>query len=118
MKFLPTEEVFDPYTGDRMPQHPRQHPITYPIPQSKQHSKPRSNARGYKGRSRPWICHHCGIKGHIRPYCFKLYGYPKWYHQPDPVPDIPTVKKEWKAKLEETTLIEKTGILTVGALDT
>lgn len=24
----------------------------------------------------PWICHHCKRKGHIRPFCFKLYGYP------------------------------------------
>ena len=22
---------------------------------------------------RPYVCHHCGISGHIRPNCFKLY---------------------------------------------
>jgi hypothetical protein len=22
------------------------------------------------------VCHHCKRKGHIRPFCFKLYGYP------------------------------------------
>jgi hypothetical protein len=52
-KFLPTEEVFDPYTGNMMPQHLRQHPVTYPSPQTKQHPKPRSNAPRYKGRSTP-----------------------------------------------------------------
>jgi len=24
----------------------------------------------------PWICHHCGRYGHIRPYCYKLYPQP------------------------------------------
>lgn len=27
-------------------------------------------------------CHHCGRYGHIRPYCFELYGYPQSYIQP------------------------------------
>ena len=22
---------------------------------------------------RPYVCHHCGVFGHIRPNCFKLY---------------------------------------------
>ena len=22
---------------------------------------------------RPYACHHCGVSGHIRPNCFKLY---------------------------------------------
>ena len=22
---------------------------------------------------RPYVCHHCGVSGHIRPNCFKLY---------------------------------------------
>jgi len=26
--------------------------------------------------TRSWVCHHCKRKGHIRPFCFKLYGYP------------------------------------------
>ncbi|KAG5550763.1 hypothetical protein RHGRI_015650 [Rhododendron griersonianum] len=29
------------------------------------------------------ICHHCGVKGHIRPFCFALHGYhgtPPHYH--------------------------------------
>ena len=24
-----------------------------------------------------WVCHYCGRFGHLRPYCYRLYGYPK-----------------------------------------
>ena len=27
----------------------------------------------YKSFVRPHVCHHCGVSGHIRPNCFKLY---------------------------------------------
>ena len=26
-----------------------------------------------KSFARPYVCHHCGVSGHIRPNCFKLY---------------------------------------------
>ena len=26
-----------------------------------------------KSSVRPHVCHHCGVSGHIRPNCFKLY---------------------------------------------
>ena len=26
-----------------------------------------------KSFARPHVCHHCGVSGHIRPNCFKLY---------------------------------------------
>ncbi|MCI43830.1 gag-protease polyprotein, partial [Trifolium medium] len=50
-----------------------------------QHSK-RQNGTRTKGKPQPWICHYCGRKGHIRPFCFKLYGYPKRSLQPAPEP--------------------------------
>jgi hypothetical protein len=98
-KFTPAEEVFDPYTGNMMLQHSQQHPKTYPSPKPHQHHKTFSNPHHVprnKGRSRRWICHHCGKKGtykaflfqavwvsravsaskHIRPFCLKLYEYP------------------------------------------
>ena len=28
-----------------------------------------------KSFARPYVCHHCGVSGHIRPNCFKLYPY-------------------------------------------
>jgi polyhydroxyalkanoate synthesis regulator phasin len=92
-KFNPAEEVSDPYTGNMMPQHLMQHSVTYLIPQSMQHPKSHSHARRHRRRPRSWVCHHCGRKGHIRPYCFKLYGYPKWFHQPEHGPEVQSAKK-------------------------
>ncbi|GAU44433.1 hypothetical protein TSUD_100800 [Trifolium subterraneum] len=37
---------------------------------------PKRHQKTQMNRSRSWICHHCGKKGHIRPFCYKLYGYP------------------------------------------
>jgi len=46
----------------------------------------------------PWICHHCGRSGHIRPYYYKLYG----YHQPHVQPKVSgksvQARKVWKPK--------------------
>ncbi|KAK2369181.1 gag-protease polyprotein [Trifolium repens] len=95
-KFKPAEEVFDPYTGNMMPQHHMHHSVTSPIPQSMQH--PKSHAHRHKRRPKSWVCHHCGRKGHIRPYCFKLHGYPEWYQEAKPEPEVINVKKEWKPK--------------------
>ena len=33
-----------------------------------------------KKTTRSWICHHCKRKGHIRPFCYKLYGYPSKFN--------------------------------------
>jgi hypothetical protein len=109
-KFNPAEEVFDPYTGNMMPQHLMQHSVSYLIPQSMQHPKSHSHARRHKRRPRSWVCHHCGRKGHIRPYCFKLYGYPKWFHQPEHSSEVQSAKKEWKPKSEEIGLIAHTSL--------
>ncbi|PNX63255.1 gag-protease polyprotein, partial [Trifolium pratense] len=48
---------------------------------SKQHQGNRS-----RGRTHHWVCHYCGRRGHIRPFCYKLYGYPERKSQPRPVP--------------------------------
>jgi len=32
-----------------------------------------------KKTTRPWTCHYCKRKGHIRPFCCKLHGYPEYY---------------------------------------
>ncbi|KAK2422833.1 hypothetical protein QL285_033334 [Trifolium repens] len=87
-KFVPTVEAYDPTTGKSMLQHPKEHP-----------------APKFKGRSRRWICHHCGKKGHIRHFCFKLYGYPGWYQQAKPELKVINVKKEWKPKEGSSALI-------------
>ena len=39
----------------------------------------------YKSFVRPHVCHHCGVFGHIRSNCFKLYPYKqvsKWLQIP------------------------------------
>ena len=43
--------------------------------------KSKTNLVNYKSIVRPHVCHHCGVSGHIRPNCFKLYPqkqFSKW----------------------------------------
>ena len=35
--------------------------------------KSKTNLANSKSFVRPHVCHHCGVSGHIRPNCFKLY---------------------------------------------
>jgi len=58
-KFFPVVGTYDTTMSKPMSQHPKEH----------QSSKS-------KGISRPLRCHNCGRCGHIRSYCYKLYGYP------------------------------------------
>ncbi|MCH89304.1 gag-protease polyprotein [Trifolium medium] len=71
--------------------------------------------RGYKNLR----CHHCGRYGHIRPQCFKLYGYQNWNppkhnkkksHTKKVVKSKATykdtqIKKEWKPKATMSCMI-------------
>ncbi|XP_045800572.1 uncharacterized protein LOC123894582 [Trifolium pratense] len=41
-------------------------------------------------------------EGHIRPYCYKLYGYPNETIQEKLDPSITNAKKEWKQKVDVT----------------
>ncbi|KAK2382273.1 hypothetical protein QL285_069821 [Trifolium repens] len=119
-KFMPAEGVFDPCTGNVMLKHHTQHPRTYPVPKFESDSKPHVHQRPKsKRRYRRWVCHHCGKKGHIRPFCSKLYGYPERYQQAKPAPEVINVKKEWKPKDGSSTLITKaTPITTVPVITT
>ncbi|KAK2417586.1 gag-protease polyprotein [Trifolium repens] len=114
-KFTSAEDVFDPCTGKKMLKHPTQHSKAYPVPKfaldptPHVHNRPKSQRR-----YRSWVCHHCGKKGHIRPFCFKLYGYPEPYQQAKPAPEVINVKKEWKPKDDSSILSTKeTPITTV-----
>ena len=49
----------------------------------------------------PWKCHYYGRNGHMKPYCFKLYGYPK---QPL-LPKSNHVIKQWRPKVINTSHI-------------
>ncbi|KAK2453398.1 gag-protease polyprotein [Trifolium repens] len=84
-KFIHAENVYDPTSEKQMLKRPAQH-----------------HGSSSNRRPRRWVCHHCGKRGHIRPYCFKLYGYPQWYHHNTAEQvNTPThqPEKEWKPKL-------------------
>jgi hypothetical protein len=40
------------------------------------HSTPHHKS-SHKGKFTSWKCHYCGKNGHLKPFCYKLYGYPK-----------------------------------------
>jgi len=80
-KFFPVVGTYDTTMSKPMSQHPKEH----------QSSKS-------KGISRPLRCHNCGRCGHIRPYCYKLYGYPQPHVQPKANGKIVQAKKEWNPK--------------------
>ena len=48
--------------------------------------------------SSSWKCRHCNKKGHIKPFCYKLYGYPMLYQPKLHKPVASNVKKEWRPK--------------------
>jgi hypothetical protein len=62
------------------------------------HQKP-----ALKGKFVAWKCHYCGKNGHIKPFCYKLYGYPKKKHQVRAKP-----KRVWRPKTTETAHIAHT----------
>ncbi|KAK2359745.1 hypothetical protein QL285_085090 [Trifolium repens] len=85
---IPTKKFVSPVkkTEFIMLDHMSQHPTRHLNPQSR--NKKKSS----------WRCHHCGRYGHIRPFCYKLYGYPKRSFQPKVSSKIVQARKEWKPK--------------------
>jgi hypothetical protein len=63
--------------------------LSHPTP----HQKP-----AYKGKSTAWKCHYCGKNGHIKHFCYKLYGYPKKKPQAKTHHVKIKPKKQWKPK--------------------
>jgi hypothetical protein len=88
-KFVPTINEHDP----TMTRHMLQHPV--------QPKKTKAN------KKRSWVCHHCGMSGHIRPYCYRLNGFPQAYDQPKVSNKTAQGMKEWKSKEESPTQIAK-----------
>jgi len=56
----------------------------------------------------PWTCHYCKRKGHIRPFCYKLYGYLEHYGHKSHEPEVRNVKKEWMPKSNNVGLMVHT----------
>src|SRR3954468_9997438 len=45
-----------------------------------------------------WRCHYCGRFGHIKPFCFRLYGYPDQAPTYKPKQIMPIQKQHWEPK--------------------
>ncbi|GAU51065.1 hypothetical protein TSUD_411780 [Trifolium subterraneum] len=91
--FVPAKDTYDPTETRQIPQHVQQHQPAKIIP------KPKG-----------WICHYCGRKGHIRPFYFRLYGFPRWYSNPRYESDSSNAKKEWKPKANDVAHIAHTSL--------
>ncbi|WJX62830.1 hypothetical protein P8452_47785 [Trifolium repens] len=105
-KFTSSEDVLDPCTGKKMLKHHTQHSKAYSVPKFALDPKPLVHQRSKnQKRYRRWVCHHCGKRGHIRPFCYNLYGYPDQKLQPNVVQKEEVIKKEWKPKGENVSLI-------------
>ncbi|KAK2371769.1 gag-protease polyprotein [Trifolium repens] len=110
-KFTSAEDVLDPCTGKQMLKHHVQHSKAYHVPKFALDSKPPVHQRPKNQRRyRRWVCHHCGKRGHIRPFCYKLYGYPDQKPQPNVVQKEEVIKKELKPKGENVSLIAHTSL--------
>ncbi|GAU37544.1 hypothetical protein TSUD_369920 [Trifolium subterraneum] len=83
----------------KVPQHPMQHHGNSYYKRPMKH-----HGNSYYKKHRPWRCHYCGRKGHIRPFCYKLHGYPHEKQQTEP---IPMIQQEWKVKSENITIKTK-----------
>ncbi|KAK2415952.1 gag-protease polyprotein [Trifolium repens] len=101
-KFTTGENVIDPCTGKVMLEHQTRHSKAYPVPKFALDSKPPVHQRPRtfvhqrsknQRRYRRWVCHHCGKRGHIRPFCYKLYGYPNQEPKPNVVQEENVIKK-------------------------
>ncbi|WJX56802.1 hypothetical protein P8452_42425 [Trifolium repens] len=61
------------------------------LPHPAPHPKPEN-----KRKSTSLKCHYCNKYGHIKSFCYKLYGYPK--KKPQPRAYHRMAKKKWKPK--------------------
>jgi hypothetical protein len=61
----------------------------------------------HKGKFKAWKCHYCGKNGHIKPFCYKLYGYPKTKSQTQP--RRTKQRKMWKPKASEAAHFRSKG---------
>ncbi|KAK2429756.1 putative mitochondrial protein [Trifolium repens] len=112
-KFTSGENVIDPCTGKVMLEHQTRHSKAYPVPKFaldpkvsvQQRPRPFAHQRPKNQRRyRRWVCHHCGKRGHIRPFCYKLHGYPNQEPKPNGVQEENAIKKEWRPKEENVRL--------------
>ncbi|MCI13916.1 gag-pol polyprotein, partial [Trifolium medium] len=72
----------------------------------------RHPTRHRETQSKPvlWKCHYCGRNGHIRPFCYKLYGYPRRPNMTRPKQGENKVMKEWKPRVIDVSFIAHTSL--------
>ncbi|KAK2417316.1 putative mitochondrial protein [Trifolium repens] len=112
-KFSSGGNMMDPCTGKMMPEHQPRPSKAYPVPKfaldpkpsASQGPRPRPYQRPHNQRRyRWWVCHHCGKRGHIRPFCYRLHGFPNQKSNQDGIHEKTIVKKEWRPIEESATL--------------
>ncbi|XP_050878662.1 uncharacterized protein LOC127082468 [Lathyrus oleraceus] len=92
-KFIPLERKYEPMMSDQMLQHPARHQETQT-----------------KVKFLPWKCDYYGKYGHIKPFCYRLYGYPKYPKYPTTNHVMIKTRKEWKPKIVVYSLIAHTSL--------
>jgi hypothetical protein len=65
------------------------------LPHPASHQKPMN-----KRKPTSLKCHYCGKYGHIKSFCYKLYGYPRKKPQPRAYHRMARTRKEWKPKVK------------------
>lgn len=63
-----------------------------------------------RGKLLPWRCHYCGKIGHIKPFYFKMYGYPRNPTQPWTNQVVIKTRRDWIPKYAITSLIDHTSL--------
>ncbi|KAK2437932.1 putative mitochondrial protein [Trifolium repens] len=114
-KFSSGGNMIDPCTGKVMLEHQSRHSKAFPVPKfaldpkpsASQGPRPRAYQRSNSQRRyRRWVCHHCGKRGHIRPFCYKLHDYPNQKPNQNVTHEKTIVKKEWRP-IEENAALPK-----------
>src|ERR1044072_4659695 len=57
-----------------------------------------------------WICHYCGRYGHLKPYCYRLHGYPGATSNAHIRKVRKSTKKAWRIKGIESAQISHTSL--------
>src|ERR1044072_948303 len=57
-----------------------------------------------------WACHYCGRYGHLKPYCYRLHGYPETTSKAPIRKARKSTKKAWRVKGMESAQIAHTSL--------
>src|ERR1051325_1320370 len=66
--------------------------------QMSQHRVQHQDQRNMKKKFQRWRCHYCGRFGHIKPFFYRLYGYPNQTPYVNPKTNKVPYTQQWKKK--------------------